>query len=240
MPPPETTSAAAILGWVARGEAIAAKSFRADAVDFLERNNAPSRAVMLVKAPVAGADMGSLGGVGISAWATAAAPSSAFYRVLSDGAFQRGVANARIALTVIPATGSAIGEGAVIPASPVQVTSVTLTPVKAAALVVVSDLLLLRHESPSGQTSFNRALLNALTAQVDAAFLGRLIADAGTFTATSARARPRSNAKTDLLKALQAVSTTEGCQAVLDCRGRRCQAGFDIGRPRPAPMHSRR
>jgi len=202
----ERESAAAVLGWAARGQALAAKGLRTEAADWMVANGAPSSAVRIVKAPVGASDMGDLAGVSITQWADSARTTSAFYRILADGAFVRAPINARIAITTIPASGTAVGEGAVVPLSAATITSVSLVPTKVVSLIVVSDLML-RDTSPGGQTSFNRALLGAVSEQADAAFIARLIADAGAFTVASSGPLA-SNAKNDLRTCLLNVNSS--------------------------------
>ena len=128
--------------------------------------------------------------------------------VYSEGGFVRAPINARVALTTISASRLALGEGAVVPLSPVTIQTVSVTPTKVVNLIVVSDELL-KDVSAAGQTAFNRALMGAMADAVDKVFVARLLGDAGAFTAASSGPLA-TNAKNDLRTALLNVNSSSG------------------------------
>jgi HK97 family phage major capsid protein len=127
-----------------------------------------------------------------------------FYRIWADNAFVRLPVYTHVGITVQPVTASVVGEGHATPVSPLQLHNIRLTPIKTAAMLVVTDELL-QNVSGSGQQALNRAVLGAISDAVDSAFLG-LITSIGTTVITSSGSTA-ANAKTDLKSALQAVNT---------------------------------
>ncbi len=101
---------------------------------------------------------------------------SVFYRLLNDNAFLRVPLNKRVAITTAAATGWIIGEGKPVPLSRLSLANAMLTPVRAAALIVVTDELA-RDVSASGQTLFSRELKGAVSDAVDQKFFEIIIDD---------------------------------------------------------------
>ena len=203
----QETSALATLGWVARARGIASKGFHDGAANWLAANRAPDRAIRVFQKAAIGAGSSvdsDLGDYGVSAFSASARTRSAFYRILDDNGFTRVPLNTRVGITTIPATGTAVGEGATVPVSRVTLQNVLVEPVLASALIVVSDTLL-RDVSAAGQALFNNELKGAVSDAVDAAFLD-LIVNTGTTSTVSAGATAV-NAKHDLRTALLAVNT---------------------------------
>lgn len=197
--PPET-SAAAVLGWTARALAMASKTGRASAVDWLVANGAPAAAVWNVKAPIGGVD-GDLGdhGISIAQWADSARIRSAFYRILSDGGFVRIPFRTHIGLATSTASGAIVPEGAAVPVSKVTLGNVMLEPTKAASLIVATDTLM-ADISAGGQSLLSRELLGVVSDSVDMAFIAAIT---GTGTPMIASTSPSA----DLRAALLAVNS---------------------------------
>jgi hypothetical protein len=171
---PENTSAIATLAWVARAHAVASKSYAGAAEDFLAANRVPEQARQIYKAAI-GASDSSLAppGISLGAWSDSARTTSAFYRILSDNGFVRTPMHAKIGMASSEASAGVVPEGKAIPVSKVVLGNVLLTPQKVAALVVVTDTLLL-NTGADGQSAFNRELLSVISAAIDSAFLDRI------------------------------------------------------------------
>jgi len=171
--PPES-SALAVLSWVARGRAVAHKSFHDNAVDWLRNNGAPAQAQHLFKAAVgAGSSASStLGteGVAVGPFSDAMRTASAFYRIWSDNAFIKVPMFSRVAMATSVPTAATVAEGAAIPVSRVVLNNIQLTPIRAAGLMVVTDTLLLDLGS-SAQAGFSRQLQAVVAAAVDTKFV---------------------------------------------------------------------
>lgn len=224
MPMPEI-SAVATLGWIARYKAIARKSHASEARDFMAAQRVPE----LVQRAAIGAGDSSMvpaDGISIGAWSDSARTTSAFYRILADGAFVRLPMNARVGLITSAASAGVVAEGKSIPVSKVVLGNVTLTPQKVGALVVVTDTLLLA--TGSEQSVFNRELLSVISAAVDTAFVDKI--DTGLTPITSSGpladlraamtavtggglARPYWIASTDVGKLASTLGTTKGGSA---------------------------
>jgi hypothetical protein len=175
-------SAIATLGWLARAEAIASKSFADEARRWLADNHAPVQAQRIfdgrihAKAAVgAGSTTDStLGqfGISIGAWSDAARTRSAFYRIWADGGFTKVPMETRVGMVTSSPTGAVVAEGKAVPVGKVTLNNVALTPIKVGALIVVTDNLLL--DIGVGQSVFNRELLGAISDAVDTAFVDKL------------------------------------------------------------------
>jgi Phage capsid family len=170
---PETTSGLAVLAWEARGKALAAKTHAEQARAWMTANGAPTRAKAAIGAVGTGdATLGSEA-VSIGDWSNSARTTSAFYRMWADGAFIRAPANMRVAMVTSSPSAGVVAEGKSIPVSKTVLNNVVLTPEKVAALMVVTDELLLRVDAV-GQQMFNRELMGVLSAAVDAAFVAKI------------------------------------------------------------------
>lgn len=227
---PETTSAIATLGWVARAHGLASKTFRDNAVDFLVHHGAPAAAQRIFKAAIgAGSTTDStLGqyGISIGQWSDSARTRSAFYRIVADGAFARVPMETRVGMVTSTASGSVVPEGKSIPVSRVTLNNLILQPTKCGALIVVTDTLLL--DVGAGQSVFNRELLGVISDVVDTAFLDKIdngltpIASTGPLADMRAAmlavtggglARPYWIASTDVGKLASTLGTTKGGSA---------------------------
>jgi hypothetical protein len=171
-------SAAAVLGWTARGLAIASKTNFPNAERWLADNRAPVQAQRLFKAAIGAgstsdSDLAAYA-ITIGAWSDAARTRSAFYRILADAAFVRLPFRAAIAIAVSSPSAALVPEGASIPVSRITLDNVLLRPMKANALIAVSDTLV-RDVGPAAQSLFNRELLGAVSDAVDSAFVAMLI-----------------------------------------------------------------
>jgi Phage capsid family len=200
-------SPAAILGWVARAKGIAANSFSGDAENWLAANGAPDRARRIYKAAIgAGStvDSAQASDILLGNWSDTLRTRSAFARILADGAFSRVPMNSRIGIVTVPATGSIVAEGDAIPVSRLTLTNFLLAPIKASALVVVTNELL-RDVSSAGQQLFNREMLGAIADAVDSIFLDAIISTGSTSTASTGPTA--ADAKHDLRTALLAVNS---------------------------------
>lgn len=202
--PPLETSALATLSWIARGQRIRAKSHHDAAVSWLAANGAPAQAqhIFAAKSAIgAGSSTSStLGteGVAIGPFSDSMRTASAYYRILSDGGFTRIPLQTRVGMVTSAPTAGVVTEGASIPVSQVVLNNVQLTPIKAAALMVVTDTLLLDLGS-SAQTGFSRQLQSVVAVAVDTAFVD--VIDAGTTPITSV------SPNKDLRAALTAVNS---------------------------------
>ena len=106
--------------------------------------------------------------------------------------------HAKIGMASSEASAGVVPEGKAIPVSKVVLGNVLLTPQKVAALVVVTDTLLL-NTGADGQSVFNRELLSVIGSAVDTAFVDKLDNGLTPITSTGTLA--------DLRAALLAVSS---------------------------------
>jgi len=204
----ERESPIALLGHVARMKAIAAKQYAGAAEDWAIANGVPERARNIYKASVGAAstldsDTGSYG-IAIGAWSDSMRTRSAFYRILNDNGFTRLPVRTRVGITVSPVTGAVRGEGNAVPVSPIQLSNVTLQPVNASSLIVVTDELI-RNISAAGQAALSRALMGAVSDAVDGAWLDAIVST-GT-TSNPSGGGTAVDAKSDLRTALLAVNS---------------------------------
>lgn len=193
-------SAAATLGWIARGKAIARKSNGDEARAFLAANRAPLAAQRIFEKAAIGAgstsDSTLADGVSIARWSDSARTTSAFYHILADGAFVRLPMETRVGMVTSAPSAGVVAEGKSIPVSRVTINNVVVAPQKVGAMLVVSDSLLLAIGAE--QSVFPRELLSVISAAVDTAFVDKI--DTGLTPITSTAPMP------DLRAALLAVS----------------------------------
>jgi hypothetical protein len=206
----------ATLGWLARARAIASKGLPGDAEAWLTANRAP---LGILKSPLGAgsttdSDLGD-SAVSIGAWSDAMRTRSAFYRILSDGGFTRVPLRTRCAITVTPASGAIVNEGWAVPLGKVRLGNISLEPVKAAALIVVTNELL-ANVGAAGQQLFNSALAGAVSDVVDGAFLSMV---AGTGTTSPSSGTSAVDAKADLRAALLSVNTFGAARLFWICAG---------------------
>lgn len=126
---------------------------------------------------------------------------SAFYQLLENGSFSRVPLRTRLSLVTGGATGNIVPEGSAAPVSSMQLANSTLDPVKAVALVVMSDEVL-KVGNPGSQAMVSRELRNAVANVVDTTFL--TLIDGVDVTSVVATANPL----TDVRALLTAVATT--------------------------------
>lgn len=183
MPDP---SALATLAWIARGKAVAAKSSREVAESWMATHGAPERAIRLIKAPVGGGvSSDALGtGIALGPWSDAMRTASAYYRILDDGGFTRIPMHRRVGMVTSAPSAGVIAEGVAIPVSTIVLNNVTLLPVKAGGLIVLTDELLLAVDA-AGQASFSRSLQGVLAAAVDTAFVNIVATGVTPITSTT-------------------------------------------------------
>lgn len=200
---PETTSALAVISWLARGKAFAKKNSHLDAVDWLAAHRAPEQAQRIFSKGAIGAGSttdSTLGpeGTVIGNFTETMRTASAFYRILSDGGFTRLPMRVRAGVITSAPSAGVVAEGAAIPVSKVVLNNVTLLPIKVAAMMVVTNELLL-NVSAAGQACFSRELQSVVAAAVDTAFVD--VIDTGTTPITS------TGPNKDLRTALTAVNS---------------------------------
>ena len=170
----------AAIAWAARGLALRMP------LEEMSAAGAPQKSIQIRKSLSAGV-LEAAGAGPVNAFAEGAAQHSAFFAMVSGGAFQR----APIRTPLIYATGDATAalheEGAAIVATDVDLSGVTLVPQAAAAIVVATreawgDL------SAPGQGYIAALLRKAVATAVDAAMIAAL--DAPTAAATAATDDP--------------------------------------------------
>jgi hypothetical protein len=197
---PETTPAIATLGWVARAHAVASKSYAGAAEDFLAAHRVPEAAQRIYKAAIGASDSSMAPpGISLGQWSDSARTVSAFYRIMADGGFVRTPMHAKVGMVSSAASAGVVTEGRSVPASKIILGNVLLVPQTVAALVVVTDSLLLATDAGS-QSVFNRELLGAISSAIDSAFLDRIDNGLTPITSTGTLA--------DLRAALLAVTST--------------------------------
>jgi HK97 family phage major capsid protein len=201
-------SAVATMGWAARALAIASKSYAGAAENWLIDNRAPQKAQQIFKAAISASnttdsDLGDYG-ISIGQWTDSLRTRSAFFRLLADNAFTRVPMRTRVGLATSTASGAIVPEGEAVPVSRVTLDNVLLLPVKASALITVTDTLL-RDVSAAGQALFNRELMSAVSDAVDAAFVDSILSTG--ITSNPSAGVSAVNAKHDLRTALLAVNT---------------------------------
>lgn len=172
--PPET-SALATLAWAARAKSIAAKGGGEAAEAFLSANRVPEevRRRIYSKAAVSAAPATGTPNLSIGEWTDSARTASAFYRLLNDNALTRLPWHARVGMITSSASAAVVGEGKGVPLSKVTIGNIILAPAKVAALIAVTDNLLL-ETGAAGQTMLNRELMSLISEAVDSAFISAI------------------------------------------------------------------
>ena len=175
---PETPTAN--FPWLARAIALRAKAAVGEINDWAEQNRAPDRVVRILKSgniPAgtttvsdwAAAAQGDYG-ASISSFFESLRSTSVFFRLLNDNALRRVPLRQRVGIVSGGATGWIIGEGKPARLSKLMLRNGVLEPVRAAAMVVMTDELW-RNVSTAGQTTFAKELKGAVGQVVDAKFL---------------------------------------------------------------------
>ena len=213
---PETPTAN--FPWSARAIALRAKAAVGEINDWAEQNRAPDRVVRILKSgniPAgtttvsdwAAAAQGDYG-ASISSFFESLRSTSVFFRLLNDNALRRVPLRQRVGIVSGGATGWIIGEGKPARLSKLMLRNGVLEPVRAAAMVVMTDELW-RNVSTAGQTTFAKELKGAVGQVVDAKFLELIFESStdGSETISSAGA-DNDDVLTDLRAALLAVGST--------------------------------
>jgi hypothetical protein len=191
---------------------LAAKSGALAAVESAQYRSLSPRAQRIIqKAAVSGGSFGDvdfgdiLGDWRISknAFFTSLRSRSVFFRLLDSG-FRKVPLRAHLGLVTANATGWIVNEGAPIPLTALKLSSPTLMPTKAAALMVVTDEVA-RSMGDGAMGTVNTELRGAISDAVDVKFFD-LVIDGDTPTyASSGNHQPSILA--DLKKLLDAVNT---------------------------------
>ena len=192
---------------------LACNNQASDAASLAEANRAPERVVRLLKSAVAAGSWGDPGwAANLADWRVLASgffsslrTRSLFFRLLDDRAFQRVPLRTRIGVVTSSATGDVIGEGAAAKVSKLEVGNQGLIPVKARAMIAVTDEIA-RDMSQAAQSLVSGELRGAVSDAVDAEFLDRIV-DTGTLAST-ASGDAADDARADLLAMLEEVNTT--------------------------------
>jgi hypothetical protein len=172
------------LGLISRARVVASKEKNHAAGEaWLAINGAPERVVQNFKAAVGGSTTGSWNigtlATSIGAWSDNLRTTSVYWRIFADGGFTRLPLNSRIGMAAAAPIGGTVAEGAATPIARLDLTNLTLTPIKACAKGLVFTNETLMAVGPAGQNFINRELMSELSNAVDAAFLGVIASTAG-------------------------------------------------------------
>jgi hypothetical protein len=208
MPAMPEFSALAIATLVARAEAIAKKTTRREAEDWMITNRLPEQAQQIFKAAIGAGTSANWNlspyGVAVGDWSASLHTRSAYFRMVQDNAFIKLPINTPVGIVTSTVSGSVVGEGHATPVSRIVLNNLPLRPIRVSATVVVTDELL-RNVSAAGQALINKELASAISDGVDTAWLN-LIVHTG-ITSTPSAGPTAQNAKQDLRTALLAVNT---------------------------------
>lgn len=204
--------------WYARSLLATNKhGFRA-AAEFAEHNRAPARTLRMlnsmldIKAAVAAGSMqdpawaGNAAGdyrLAVRSFMDSLRTRSAFFRMFADRTFVPVPLRERVGLVTLGATAWTVMAGQPVPATKLQMENDPLEPIKAAALMVVTDELI-RNVTSAGQQLFARELKGAIGDEVDNVFLAEIV-DSSTPTVAST-GNDAVSAKRDLRSLLMAVN----------------------------------
>jgi hypothetical protein len=167
---------------------------------------------IIAKAAVSGGSFGDVDyGDVLSDWRiarnaffTSLRTRSVFFRLLDSG-FRKVPLRTNLGIVTANATAWIVNEGAPTPLTAIKLSSPTLEPVKACALMVMSDTIS-RSMSEGATEAVNVELRGAVSDVVDAKFFSMVIdSDTPTFASSG---RTAANILTDLRKMLAAVNTT--------------------------------
>lgn len=150
----------AALAWAIRGKALNLTP------DRMAELGAPAKAIAIRKSLTAGA-VEAAGAGPVKAFAEAAAPQSAFFRFITDRAFQLAPMYQPLIYATGDGTAAVVNEGAPIAAMDVDIDGVRLTPRKAAAIIVATQEAW-QDISSEGQSYINTLLRRAVGRVVDA------------------------------------------------------------------------
>lgn len=167
------------LAWFARARC--AMKAVGDDIRWAEAAGAPSSVLRMLQKTGVGAGStadsewgGSLDYINAqNAFIEAAQTTSVFFRLLADGAFLKMPLRTRIGVTTANASGFIVGQGKPAPLQRLRIANHFLEPIKAAALIVVTDELV-RNVTPAGQALFNTLLKQAVSKVVDAQFFAKI------------------------------------------------------------------
>lgn len=164
----------AALAWALRGKALNMTP------DIMSEMGAPTKAIAIRKTLTTSV-VEAAGAGPVKAFAEAAAVQSAFFRFITERAFQLAPMYQPLIYATGDGTAAVVDEGAAIPAMDVDLDGARLTPRKAAAIIVATEEAW-RDVSSEGQAYINALLRRAVGRVVDA----QMIAGLGTIPAFSA------------------------------------------------------
>lgn len=190
----------AVVQWIARAKAM---GWGAETAQDM---GAPKQAVAALKSM----DTSTLQGAGasaVAAFAEQAAPQSAFLRLIAEGAFQSAPLHAPLLTAAADATATLVGEGNPIAMTEIGLDDVTLTPEKAATILIATREAWVQTDA-AGQAFINRLLREAIGKVADERMFDALdSAPALSFTADPATA---AEVVTAFQSALGALLTAAG------------------------------
>jgi hypothetical protein len=205
----------ALMQWYARSLAVQCKALPGGTEIWAESVGCPDRVKRILKSAVAagttldaawaGSAVGDYRGI-VAGFMEAMRTKSVFYRLLNDNAFTIVPLHKQIVVTTAAASGWILGEGKPVPLSRLSLANQMLLPVRAAALIVLSDALI-RDTSTSGQSFFAKELRNAVGEVVDQKLFELIIDDATDAEVITSGGDDIDAILTDLRSALTAVTT---------------------------------
>jgi hypothetical protein len=208
-------NSAAGMQWYARALAVQCKANVGEVEPWLESVHAPAPVKRILKSGVAagttldaawaGAAVGDYRNI-VAAFQESIRSRSVFFRLFNDNAFVRVPLNRRVAVTTAAASGWIIGEGKPVPLSRLSLANAMLVPIRAAALIVVSDELA-RDVSAAGQVLLGRELKGAVADAVDQKLFDIIVDEATDAEIIESTGDGVDAILTDLRSALAAVST---------------------------------
>ncbi len=173
--------AGATVQWLARAKAMGWTAEMAQSL------GAPRQAVAVLKSMTTSTLEGA-GASAVAAFAEQAAPQSAFMRLIAEGAFQSAPLRAPLLTAAADATATLVGEGNPIAMTEIGLDDVTLTPEKAATILVATREAWAQTDA-AGQAFINRLLREAIGKVADGRMFTTLEASpALSFTADPATA----------------------------------------------------
>ena len=204
---------AALMQWYARSLAIQCKALPGETEVWAESVGCPDRGKRILKSAVgagstldaewAGAAVGDYRGI-VAGFMEAMRTKSVFFRLLNDNAFTIVPMQKQIATTTASASAWIIGEGKPVPLSRLSLANQMLTPVRAAALIVMTDALI-RDTSAAAQSFFAKELRNAVGLVVDQRLFDLIIDEATDAEIVTSSGDDAAAILTDLRAALMAV-----------------------------------
>ncbi len=205
----------ALMQWYARALAIQSKALVGETEAWAESVGAPNTIKRILKSGVAagttldaewaGAALGDYKNI-VAGFMEAMRTKSVFYRLVADNAFTILPMHKQIVFTTASASAWVLGEGRPAPLSRLSLANQMLLPVRAAALIVMTDALI-RDTSASGQSFFAKELRNAVGEVVDQKFFEIIIDDTTDAEVIPSTGDDIEAVLIDLRSALAAVTT---------------------------------